>query len=59
MAVPTLFLVAAICYFLSASALLKRRSELPGEKRRVYQLPGVNQQSCVAWRQTNFCSPYG
>ena len=59
MAVPALFLLATCLYLISASALVKRRSALPTEKRQVFQLPGATQHDCVAWRQTNFCSPYG
>ena len=57
-AVPALLALALCLYFVSASALLRRRSALPGE-RQVFQLPGSRAHSCVAWRQTNFCSPYG
>ena len=46
-------------YLTSASALLRHRSALPGEKRQTLQLPASGKHSCVAWRQTNFCSPYG
>ena len=55
LAVPACLVFVICCYLVTASALIRRR----GRAESILSKPLDSDFGCVAWRQTNLCSPFG